>query len=156
MTLTLGGVSVTIRSGAWIPVLLLVPNIIWMLSPKPETAGRAAEPRVLTVIENIGRISAVLILPWFYSLDLQRPYSLPAAIVMGLALAVYYLAWGRYFAGGRTADLMRAPLLGIPLPLAVAPVAFLFMSAYLMGSWWMLAASALFGIAHIWISIITL
>jgi hypothetical protein len=155
MTVTLGDISVTIQSGAWIPILLLIPNLLWMISPKPETDGRAVEPPLLTVIETIGRI-AVLILPWFYSLDLQRPYSLPAAIVVGLALSVYYIAWGRYFAGGRTAEVMRAPLLGIPLPLAVAPVVFLLLSAYLMGSWWMLAASAVFGIAHIWISILSL
>lgn len=70
---------------------------------------------------------------------------------MGLALAVYYAAWSLYFVGGWTAELLSAPLLGIPSPLAVAPVALLILSSYMMNSWLMFGASLYFGAAHVWV-----
>jgi hypothetical protein len=155
MNFPLGTVGITIKSGALIPVLLMLPNMVWMLLPKTGTARHVPEPLFLTIAENIGRL-AVLLLPFFYSLQVDRKFSLPVMIGTGLALAIYYRAWLRYFARGRPAELLRAPLLGLPLPLAVAPVVFLILSALLMGSWLMLAASIWFGIAHLWVSALTL
>ena len=132
----------------------MLPNILWMITPGEKAQETAAVPLWLNIVENIGRM-AILVLPFFFNLDLSRRYSLFSLVGMGLALTVYYFAWGRYFMGGRTLTLMGAPLLAIPLPLAVAPVLFLALSAYLMGSWWMLGASLIFGIAHVWVSALT-
>jgi len=155
MNLTLGNVHLAIKSGALIPVLILLPNIAWMLLPRADAGKAGSEPLPLTIAENVFRI-ATLLLPFFYALDLHKRYSTPVLIAMGLALAVYYACWIRYFAGGRTAALMGAPFLGIPLPMAVAPAAFLILSSYLMSSWWMFGAAALFAVAHIWVSALTL
>jgi hypothetical protein len=144
-----------IKSGALIPVLLMLPNVAWMLSPKANEGKKVSVPLVLTILENVGRV-AIMILPFFYLLDLEKEYSIPILIGMWLALIVYYISWIRYFVGGRSAELLKAPLLGLPLPLAVAPVTFLVFSSYLMSSWLMLAASILFGVAHIWVSIVDL
>lgn len=144
-----------LNSGGLIPVLLMLPNVLWMLLPKPDPNKQVSEPLLLTIVENVGRI-AIMILPFFYSLQLNRPFSVPVMIGIGLALAVYYAAWLRFFTQGRTPQLFRAPFLGIPLPLAVAPVVFLVLSSYLMDSWWMLGASVLFGVVHIWVSNLTL
>ncbi len=142
------------RTGALVPILLMLPNILWMILPGEKAQQEAKAPLWLTVLENTGRM-VILVLPFFYHLDLSRMYGFMVLAVMGLALAVYYLAWGRYFLRGCTLDLMGAPLLGIPLPLVVAPVVFLLLSAYLMGSWWMFGASVIFGIAHIRVSQLT-
>lgn len=155
MNLALGNISITIKSGALIPVLLMLPNVVWMLFPKVAGGKQVSEPLVLTILENIGRF-AILILPFFYALDLQRKYATLVMIAMGLALAVYYASWIRYFVGGRSPELLSAPFLGIHLPLALAPIVFLALSSYLMGSWWMLAAAILFGFAHIWVSALAL
>jgi hypothetical protein len=155
MTLTLGGLSITIKSGALIPVLIMLPNLVWMLLPKARAAEQGDEPLILTIVENAGRV-AVLVLPFFFSLDMNKEFSRPALIGMGLALAIYYGSWIRYFVGGRSAELLGEPLLGIPLPMAVAPTVFLVLSSYLMSSWLMLGASILFGVAHIRISNLSL
>jgi hypothetical protein len=155
MNLTLGLLPIAIRSGALIPVLLMLPNIIWMLVPKTDTTRQVPEPLSLVVAENAGRL-AVLVLPFFYTLEMNRKFSLPILFLTGLALAIYYVAWLRYFTAGRSVALLRTPLLGLPLPLAVAPVVFLILSSFLMGSWLMLAAAIVFGVAHIWISALTL
>lgn len=91
MNLARGGKSIPMRSGALIPVLLMLPNVAWLLLPKADVGARAAE-------------------------------------------------------------LLSAPLLGLPLPLAVAPAVFLVLSSYLLSSWPMLGVSVLFGVAHIWVS----
>ena len=155
MHLTFGNLNITIKSGALITLLLMLPNVVWMLLPKAEADRPVSEPLWLTIVENVSRMTT-LILPFFFSLDLHKRFSTPVLIGMGLALAVYYACWIRYFAGGRTAALLGAPFLGIPLPMAVAPIAFLILSSYLMSSWWMFSASILFGLAHILISALML
>jgi hypothetical protein len=99
--------------------------------------------------------SAVLVLPFFYSLNLKKKYSTLALLGMAIALTVYYTAWGRFFVGGGSAALLSAPLLGIPGPLALAPVALLILASYLMSSWLMLTVSMSFGALHVWASSIT-
>lgn len=133
----------------------MLPNFIWMVFPKTNIVEQGSVPLFLTITEIIGR-GAVLILPMFYSLELNKKYSIIVIIVMGVALTIYYASWIRYFIYGRSAELFTASLLGIPLPMAVAPIVFLMLSSYLMGSWWVFGASILFGFAHIWVSVIGL
>jgi len=145
---------IPIKSGAIIPFLILLPNLIWFLVPHP-ASDNATVPLALNIAENIGRV-AIIIIPFFYSLTLGRRFSIVALVIACLALAFYYAAWIRYFAGGRATALLGAAFIGIPLPLAVAPVVLLIASAYLLGSWPLLAASMWFGIAHIWVTTLTL
>ena len=140
-----------IQSGAVIPVLLMLPNVGWMLFPGTDDAPRPPVPAALAIAENVGR-GAVLALPFFYSLDLQRQFSMLALAAMTLALAIYYVAWGRYFVYGRSAEYLSARLVGIPSPLALAPIALFAVSSYLMHSWLMLGASLYFGVLHVWVS----
>jgi hypothetical protein len=151
----LGNLSFGIHSGGLIPILVMLPNIVWMLLPKSTVDQPKSVPLILTIVENVGRF-AVLILPFFYSLELNREYSILVIVAAGLALALYYSAWMRYFTHGRTPELFRAPMLRIPIPLALAPVAFLLLSSYLLNSWPMLIAALIFGIGHIWVSALSL
>ncbi len=141
----------TVRSGVIIPVLLMLPNVAWMLLPKPVAGTSTTVPIALTIVENVARI-ATLALPFFCSLHLRKNYSAITVAGMALAIIVYYSAWARLFLCGSSPDLFSAPLAGIPLPMAAAPVALLVLSAYVLDSWWMLAASLVFGVAHIWTS----
>lgn len=144
-----------IHSGALIPLLIMLPNLAWMLFPAKDPPPPTKEPLTLTVMENVGRI-ATFALPFFYELHFERPFALPVALLMILVLAGYYFCWLRYFSGGKKATWLHQPLLGIPLPMAVLPVLFFLLSAYLLRSWWMLTAAVLFGVCHIWVSKLTL
>lgn len=125
-----------LRSGVIVPALLMLPNVAWMLfySTDVDVGARGTVPAVLSIAENVARIAA-LALPFFYPLDLKRAGSNVALIGMASALAIYYGAWGRFFMGGGAVALLSAPLLAIPAPLALAPVAFLMISSYPMRSW---------------------
>jgi hypothetical protein len=40
----LGGLSITIKSGALIPVLLMIPNVLWLLFPPVDAGKNVPEP----------------------------------------------------------------------------------------------------------------
>lgn len=140
-----------VRSGVIIPVLLMLPNVAWMLLPTPVDGSTTAVPVALTIVENLARI-ATLAIPFFCSPQLRKRDSALTLAGMALVLVVYYSAWARFFLGGSAPVLLTAPLAGIPLPLAAAPVALLMLSAYVLNSRWMLTASLVFGVSHIWTS----
>jgi hypothetical protein len=140
-----------IKSGAVIPALLMLPNVAWMLFYNLNASPQVSVPLTLSIAENVGR-AAVLVLPFFYSLNVKNKYSTLALVGMAIALTVYYSAWGRFFLGGGSAELLSAPLFGIPGPLALAPVALLILSSYLMDSWLMFSVSVYFGALHVWVS----
>ena len=140
-----------VKSGAIIPALLMFPNVAWMLFYNLDADPQVSVPLALSIAENVGR-AAVLVLPFFYSISVKNKYSTLALVGMAIALTVYYLAWGRFFVGGESAALLSAPLWGIPGPLALAPVAVLILSSYLMESWLMFSASVSFGALHVWVS----
>ncbi|MFW5713215.1 MAG: hypothetical protein ACOCYU_00935 [Brevefilum sp.] len=154
--ISIGQVHFAITSGSLIPLLVMVPNFVWMAFP-PTSAPVVldAEPIWLRAIENIGRM-AVLLLPFFFVLDFDRSYFLPVIIAMTGSLVLYYARWVRYFLGSRSFALLKAPFFGVPVPMAAFPVVFPLLSSYLMKSLWMFVSAAIFGIAHLWISVIGL
>jgi hypothetical protein len=141
--------KLALKSGAAVPALLMLLNLAWMLFYTLDTGAKSAVPVALSMAENASRIVA-LALPFFYSLNLKRTGSKVVLTGMGFALAMYYLARARFFTGGGSNALLSEPLLGIPSPLALAPVVFLLLSAYLMNSWWMFNAALCFGVLHVW------
>ena len=138
-----------VKSGTIIPVLLMLPNLAWMLFYSLDAGARSDVPFALSAAENAAR-SAALALPIFFSLYKKSVWSAAAWVGMAGALAVYYLAWGRFFVGGGSVALLSAPLMGIPSPLALSPVALLLLASYLMNSWWMFTAALSFGVFHVW------
>ena len=141
--------KLAVKSGAIIPVLLMLPNLAWMLFYSLDAGAKSDVPVVLSAAENVAR-SAALVLPFFYSLNKKTAWSTVVWVGMAGALAVYYVAWGRFFMGEGSVALLSAPLLGIPSPLALSPVALLLLASYLMNSWWMFSAALAFGVFHVW------
>lgn len=144
---------VVIKSGIIISGLLLLPNILYFLKRKGKSDDRANHASVSStaeISENIGRLG-ILVIPIFYSLNLNNRFSLYFMILCLSFLSLYYIAWLRHFIGGsHQIDLGRR--LFVPLPLAVYPSLFLICSSYLLSSIPMLMFSLVFAIAHIWVS----
>ena len=120
--------KLAIKSGAIIPVLLMLPNLAWMRFYSLDAGVKSNVPVALSAAENVAR-SAALGLPFFYSLNKKSVWSAVAWVGMAGALAVYYLAWGRFYMGERAVALLSAPLMGIPSPLALSPVAVLLLAS---------------------------
>lgn len=71
---------------------------------------------------------------------------------MLICLGLYYSGWIRYFAKGRRYPLLFAPLLGIPLPMAVGPVTYFLAASFFLRSPALCGAAVLLGIGHIYIA----
>ena len=78
--------TLSLKSGVVVPVLLMLPNVIWMLLPKLDTGSKASVPLVLTLAENVARV-AVLALPFFFTLHLTKKYSM--LTVAGMTLHAF-------------------------------------------------------------------
>jgi hypothetical protein len=144
-----------IKSGIIIPVLIMVPNIIYYLIIRNKSdipSSNKSAPTLIKIIENIGRLG-ILITPLFYSLNLDNSFSIYFLLLCLLFLLLYYVAWLRYFMSGSNQIDLRKSLL-IPLPLAVSPSLSLICSSYLLSSIPMLISSLVFAIGHIWVSYI--
>jgi hypothetical protein len=139
-----------IKSGILIPVLIMVPNLIYFLNMRNKTdvpANKRSASKFSQMSENIGRLG-ILFTPIFYALNLNDRFSLYFIILCLIFLTLYYAAWIRHFVSGSQQIDMRLSLL-VPLPLAVYPSLFLICSSYLLSSVPMLMASLIFSIAHI-------
>lgn len=144
-----------IKSGTIIPVLIMVPNLIYYLKMRNKSdvpASNKSAPTFIKIIENIGRLG-ILITPIFFSLNLDNRFSLFFLLLCLLFLSLYYIAWLRHFLSGSNQIDLRKRLL-IPLPLAVYPSLYLICSSYLLSSIPMLIFSVVFAIAHIWVTYI--
>jgi hypothetical protein len=146
----------TLLPGGLISILILLPNLLWMVLPprgKPEddAVHRNGQHRVMEILEWVGRIAA-LVIPFFYRIEVQSTRQVVPLVVMALALLLYYTGWTRYFTRGRSYALLFEPLLGIPLPLAVSPIVYLLAASALLASWYLALATLILGLGHLSIS----
>jgi len=142
--------------GGLVSVLVLLPNVLWMLlPPRGEPEGNPGPTprlhRLLEILEWVGRI-ATLVIPFFYRIEVQSTAQVIAVVVMVLALLFYYAGWARYFVQGRSHALMFEPFLGVPIPLAISPIACFLAASVLFGSWYLALATVIFAIGHLSIS----
>lgn len=135
-----------------IPLLVILPNLLWVkwppVDPPPLPAEQSPRWRALGALEQIGRMG-VFAVPLFY---LPRPTAAGFWIVVGVmavALLTYYLCWLHFFLGGRRYALLFRSLGVLPIPLAVAPVAYFAAAAWLLQSWPMLLAALLLAAGHL-------
>jgi hypothetical protein len=142
--------------GWYIPIPIALPNLAWALiaarsAPAPPVPEGHAPPRVLVAIEGVGRV-AVFAVPFFLHFRVQSAADGFALAVAAVALIVYWLGWLRYFVRGRQPALLLAPLGGLPVPLAVAPVVYFLSLSLLARSALFGAVSLAFGLAHVSLS----
>jgi hypothetical protein len=137
-----------------ITAAVLVPNLVFLAFP-PRNVGEYGEAESsvpFTVIERVGQVSA-FVLPLFFPLSFSGAWTLVAWVAMGILLASYYALWVRFFAGNRDYALLFRPALGVPAPMATAPVLYFLLSSLVLGSVWQAIAASVLGVGHITTSI---
>ncbi len=141
--------------GGLIVLAILLPNFIWMARPPvdaPETDSHKSQSRrTIEIIENITRL-LVFIIPLFFEPVIETALDYLMIVVMLVTLIFYYSLWIRYFTKGRRYSLLLSSFLGIPVPMAIAPVAYFLAASILMNAILLLACSIIFGVAHIYVN----
>ncbi len=164
-------------SSLLIPLLALLPNIFFAASggartgpgaeqPKGSSSptGRAAgllgaggasgaEPLPYVLLERVGQVG-VFLAPILYPINFESVYDTIAVVGMALFLGLYYACWTRYFSRGRDRKLLVKSMLGIPIPMAIAPVLYFLCAAEIQRSPILVIAALLFAGGHIPITLI--
>jgi hypothetical protein len=141
--------------GGVISLAILLPNLLYLVRPPagaPAEAPRESRlPKGMEAVERLGQAGCFL-LPFFYPLPALREASIDALALLLMALTFYYAGWLRYALKGSRSILLYAPLLGVPLPMAIAPVVYFAAAAILLSSWPLAAATALLAVGHLSVS----
>ncbi len=143
-------------SGGLISIAILLPNILWLFFPPvsiPAAATGFSSPvsRLLHLLEGVGRVAAFTI-PFFCWIEVQSGLSVIGLIVLLGALAIYYAGWIRYFRRGREYAALFAPLIGVPVPMAISPVVCFLAASLVVQSGWLAMAAVTLGVGHIYLS----
>jgi hypothetical protein len=135
-----------------ISILALIPNLLFIVFPPRDIPRELSKPaRSLEVLEWIGRLG-VFAIPFFCWIEISGAVELMAAGIMIGALGLYYACWLRYLRHGRSFALLFHPMAYIPLPMAVAPIVYFYAASIMLHSWWLLCATVLLTIGHLYIS----
>lgn len=130
--------------------MLFVPNIRWAKNqPQGYDEIAAREDKTLLALERAGQVLTTTSAVAFVC---PRGFSLPWLLWLLAALllmALYEVAWVRYFRNGERLDGMYQPLGPIPVPIASLPVA----AFLLLGIWYQspiaVISAVILGVGHI-------
>ncbi|MEV8515449.1 hypothetical protein [Dactylosporangium sp. NPDC051484] len=136
--------------GAVFLLALFVPNLVWSRTAKPAGYDASGENRVLRIAERAGQALTTTTSLIFADTNPRHwsPWSW-WLVAAAAAMVTYELSWVRYFRSRRTSHEFYRSLFGVPVPLAVLPIAaFLLLGIYgrLLP---LIAATAVLGIGHI-------
>jgi hypothetical protein len=142
--------------GVFITLALLAPNVLMLTNPpqgvppKAQVSKKGAF-RWFELLERIGQVGAFII-PLGYRLAPAAPWQWAAVAVMVAALAVYYACWLRYARRGFRFRWLFEPMLGVQVPMAVAPVVYFAAASAALLSWPLALATLLLAVGHIYVS----
>lgn len=135
--------------GFIIALLVLLPNLILIVFPPRNPPNPlASTPPFFTILERAGQITCFM-LPILFGRRLAEQPIGPATVLMAICLLVYYFCWIRFYSGGREFAVLFAPLMGIPIPMAVFPVIYFMLLGILLQSYLFVLPSFLFAIGHL-------
>ena len=132
--------------GLLLLIMLFVPNIIWTkFQPRGYEEYSQNESRVLLALERIGQVS-VVIFALFSGARLGFSLLLIIAFIL---MALYEMAWLRYFKSNHEMKDFYDDFLKIPLPLATLPVLAFFLLGVYANNIFLIVSSLILGIGHI-------
>ncbi|WP_405116258.1 hypothetical protein MHH28_15095 [Paenibacillus sp. FSL K6-1217] len=135
--------------GFVLPILVLLPNLIFIVFPPRRVPGSlASTPLIFTLLERAGQI-ACLTLPIVYGRMIAAQSLGVSAILMALCLLIYYGCWVRYYRSGRAFAALFKPLLGVPVPMAVFPALYFLLLGVWLQSWLFIVPACLFAVGHL-------
>lgn len=133
-------------------ICLFVPNIVYGFN-MPSDYQKINENRIFLALERIGQVLCTVLVVIFDNFNIHTLSLWTLWLVLAGILMVMYLAcWVRYFLGKHLSIDFLRPFLGIPLPLAVLPVAAFFLLSVYGKVIWLGIAVIILGIGHIGIT----
>ncbi|MGG6310400.1 hypothetical protein [Paenibacillus macerans] len=133
-----------------IPAAVLLPNLIfWRWPPQHMPSPQELQENIfLKAAEGIGRVG-VMVLPLFSPVHMGNLRDILSLTGMVVFLLLYYAGWIRYLRRDREYRWLFAPMRGMPVPLAIAPVLYFAAGSAVLHSVPMLFSSLILAAGHI-------
>jgi hypothetical protein len=139
--------------GWMVSMVMLIPYLLCLVFRPVEIPSmpirRSARYKLAVALEGIGQLG-IFILPIFYTLNPDDERAVMGLILMGLALGMNYLCWGRYFFKGRAYRLLFQPMFDLPVPLAVSLVIYFLSAGLVLHSIYLMLTTCIFATGHIY------
>lgn len=130
----------------------VIPNLIFLFIPPKSVPAAAAQrkrgEKLLTVLERVGQVS-MFVLPLFWKVRTEGALQVAAIILMAGSALFYYAGWLRYYIRGGEYAWLFAPMLKIPVPMAVSPALYFIALSAAERSPALGAAAVIFAAGHI-------
>jgi hypothetical protein len=131
---------------------LFIPNIFYGFH-QPTDNIKIEENKILLAFERTGQVLCTVLLLIFDDLNIHKLDLWAVWLGAAFLLMVFYLlCWGRYFLGDHLSKDFLKPFLGVPLPLAVLPVAAVLLLSVYGKVLWLGVSAVILGIGHIGIT----
>lgn len=134
--------------GLAVSAAVLLPNLLLLVVPPRSRIPEAQVPAYLAWTERLGQILCLSLPAITASGQVTPLWGVP----MILSVLGYWLLWVRYVRQ-RTPAALFGGLWGVPVPMAVLPVAAFTFAALLLGNPWVGVAAAVLAGGHIPVSV---
>lgn len=132
-----------------IPLLILLPNALFLLFPPIGGTEEAGKGKIsYQIAEGVGRIGVILT-PLFYPMYFDQPANIAGMIGMLLFLGIYLFCWMRYIIRKSDYTALFAPLLKLPVPMAWSPIMYFVCASVMLHSLPLFCSALVLAIGHI-------
>jgi hypothetical protein len=139
----------------WITLIVLLPNLLYLRFPPKHVSSDSDRPKGwvgIIILEKIGQIAAfTLVLFWKFSIN--GIVEVFVFCTMIFCAVIYYICWFRYIKKGQSFKLLYDQFLGVPIPLAIAPVIYFLCAGILLHSWIYIACVLILAVGHVFESL---
>ncbi|QNA92754.1 MULTISPECIES: hypothetical protein [unclassified Microbacterium] len=131
--------------GLALSLAVFAPNLLLLWFPPRPAIDDDDAPLIVEILERAGQALCVT-LP---AITVGAFVLWWAVVPVILCVAGYWALWVRFLASGRRRASLFAPALGIPVPMAVLPVAAFLAGAAWLGNPWIALAAVVLAAGHV-------
>jgi len=137
--------------GLALSLAVFAPNLLLLRFPPRPPIGHVEVPTVFVILERAGQALCVTVPAITVGTSMHWWWLIPVSVlVLG-----YWGLWVRFLAAGRPLEALFGPVLGVPVPMALLPVATFLAGAVWLANPWVAIAAVVLAVGHIPSSVIT-
>jgi hypothetical protein len=137
--------------GLTLGLAVFAPNLLLAWFPPRPAIGEVPAPAAFTVLERAGQALCLTVPVFTVGSSVSWWWLAPVAF----CVAAYWALWVRFLVTGRRRESLFDPVCGVPVPMAVLPVAAFLISAAWLANPWVAGAALVLAAGHVPRSLIT-
>ena len=131
--------------GLALSLVIFVPSLLLLRFPPRPGLPTGVVPRALEMLERAGQALCVTVPAITVGSSVRWWWLVPVVVFV----AAYWILWGRFFVTGRPLSSLFGPVWGVPVPMALLPVAAFLAGAVWLANPWVALSAAVLAAGHI-------